>query len=65
MDHGRAEALLLAAWASGIELPQSAFDAAQAAVDGAETAAAASKRADPDAAADAEAELLQLVPQEA
>lgn len=32
-DHGRAEALLLAAWASGIQLPATAFETAQAALD--------------------------------
>ena len=38
-DHGRAEALLLAAWASGIQLPAPAFETAQAALDEADAGA--------------------------
>lgn len=34
-DHGRAESLLIAAWASGIAVPDHAFDAAFSALGGA------------------------------
>lgn len=60
-DHGRAEALVLAAWASGIELPEAAFESAQAAIDAAEGVTSVVE----PLPAEEEAELLQPVPQQA